>query len=145
MFKSLCDNCGEPATIVSKRFDKLTNQLGLEVVLLHENVISGDHHICERCLPELLLTAAKSFTRGMYLFKQEGKVDYSKHEKRYRDWETLLEQKEAELKIKQTECDVITKTYETKSSEDSNIYYAIPFNFHLYLLDMRNMSYNASL
>ncbi len=68
MFKSFCDKCGNECAdgkAASHRFDDLVkgagHKLGLSVTFTCDNEIGPKNHLCDECLPELLLAAAMTF------------------------------------------------------------------------------------
>jgi len=80
MQKFFCDKCGEECTskaASARKFEKLAKildgetPLGLEVTPTYGGAIGTGGHICDECIPELLLLAAKTFKDSGAVAKQE--------------------------------------------------------------------------
>lgn len=67
MLKAFCDSCGNECVgpkSGTRRFDVLKNDLGFEVIPLRNAQVSQSNHVCDNCLSELLITAAKTFVKA---------------------------------------------------------------------------------
>lgn len=91
MLKFFCDNCGNECkenSAAAHRFAELIGPLGLEMVLVHGQEILPGHHICDECLPELLLRAASTFQSAKAVVRLN---DANANAKKYLDLKSQLE------------------------------------------------------
>lgn len=78
MIKFFCDKCGgecNEAGSGTRRFEELAasgsgKPLGFEITPTNDGVISQHNHLCNECVPELLIIAAKTFKRAAVITKQ---------------------------------------------------------------------------
>jgi hypothetical protein len=112
MIKTFCDNCGEEASVSAQRFEGLSQGLtgfdvGLEVLLLVEKGTGPDHHICDECMPSLLIKAAKTFHTAVVVQEQFGAInrgfEAERKNKQLDAREAKLAQRENAVKAKEAE------------------------------------------
>ena len=105
MIKYFCDVCDGPAGAPSRRIDELRrtegdNSIGLDVVLTVNGVVSPEQHVCDDCVAELLLTAARRYDNAPVIVRQktvlDGSVDYAKLKQRIEARELALVKREKE-------------------------------------------------
>ena len=115
-FRSFCDKCDSPCkNTTTRRWDHITGDLGLEVVILKGDVPSGEIHLCDNCVLDMLWVVfdrdkynklKESVSRLQYL--ERLKVALEEKELRLIRIETELNEQKAlvddrELKIKGNE------------------------------------------
>ena len=106
MLKIFCDNCGsDNAATTSRRIEHLVKDdgkdLGIEIILLHHDGSSPDHHLCADCFASFLIAAAKTFVGTATMAKHEKflsqAIDYDLAVSRLNEKEEALAARDADL------------------------------------------------
>ena len=128
MLRTFCDNCGAPASLSARRFEGLSaadngTKLGLDAVVTYGGAVVPDRHLCDECVVEFLITAAKSFAGSAAAAKHRSfldtSVDQAKVAAKLDQKRSRLDALEAELDTKLTAIAGRESAMETKVADDA--------------------------
>ena len=128
MLRTFCDNCGAPASLSARRFEGLSaadngTKLGLDAVVTYGGAVVPDRHLCDECVVEFLITAAKSFAGSAAAAKHRSfldtSVDQAKVAAKLDQKRSRLNALEAELTTKLTAVAARESEMQAKAADDA--------------------------